>query len=334
MQSISILTIVMLALSCTLARDVTLNEQWNLWKDAYNKRYSNAEEHLRRAIWENNLKIVEEHNLQADLGVHTYWLGMNEYADLTVDEFVKVLNGFNGKMREERSQNYQTFTSDPNVELPDTVDWRKKGDVTPIKDQGQCGSCWAFSAVGAIESANAIKTGVLVSLSEQQLVDCSGSQGNMGCNGGLMDQAFEYVIDAGGIEAETSYPYEAIEKTCVFNATGIVVKVCGFIDIRSKDEAALQKAVATIGPMSVAIDASHSSFQLYKRGVYNEPDCSQDQLDHGVLVAGYGTDSGKKYWLVKNSWGTSWGAQGYIKMTRNKNNQCGIATMASYPIIC
>ncbi|CAM2720779.1 unnamed protein product [Rotaria socialis] len=319
---------------CTLSRDVTLNQKWKLWKDTHNKHYSDVEEHLRRTVWGNNLKIVEEHNLQADLGVHTYWLEMNKYADLTVDEFVKVLNGFNGKMQEEHNQDHQTFTLDPSVELPDTVDWRKKGDVVHVKDQGQCGSCWAFSAVGAIESANAIKTGVLVALSEQQLVDCSGKEGNMGCNGGLMDQAFKYVKDAGGIETENSYPYEAMDKTCVFNTSKVVVKVCGFIDIASEDEIALQQAVATIGPMSVAIDASHSSFQLYKNGVYNEPACSQTQLDHGVLAIGYGKDSGKDYWLVKNSWGTGWGAQGYIKMTRNKKNQCGIATMASYPIIC
>jgi cathepsin L len=146
------------------------------------------------------------------------------------------------------------------------IDWRDKGDVVHVKDQGQCGSCWAFSAVGSIESAYAIKTGKLVPLSEQQLVDCSGKEGNMGCNGGLMDQAFKYIEDAGGIDSEDSYPYKAVGKTCVFNTSTVVVKVCGFTDIASKDEAALQQAVATIGPMSVAIDASHSSFQLYKSG--------------------------------------------------------------------
>jgi C1A family cysteine protease len=146
------------------------------------------------------------------------------------------------------------------------IDWRDKGDVVHVKDQGQCGSCWAFSAVGSIESAYAIKTGKLVSLSEQQLVDCSGKYGNMGCNGGLMDQAFKYLTAVGGIETEVAYPYQAIDKICVFNTSKVVVKVCGFIDIKSKDEAALQQAVATIGPMSVAIDASHSSFQLYHSG--------------------------------------------------------------------
>ena len=146
------------------------------------------------------------------------------------------------------------------------TDWRAKGDVTPIKDQGQCGSCWAFSAVGSIESAYAIKTGTLVSLSEQQLVDCSTRYGNMGCNGGLMDQAFKYVIEAGGITSEASYPYVAHSKTCTFNASGVIVKVCGFVDIKQRDESDLQQAVANIGPMSVAIDASHSSFQLYRNG--------------------------------------------------------------------
>ena len=146
------------------------------------------------------------------------------------------------------------------------IDWRKKGCVTSIKDQGQCGSCWAFSAVGSIESAYCIKTGKLVSLSEQQLIDCSSKYGNMGCNGGLMDNAFEYLKDAGGSMSENSYPYQAASWPCKFNASGVIVKVCGFINLPSKDESALQQAVATIGPMSVAIDASHSSFQLYRRG--------------------------------------------------------------------
>lgn len=145
-------------------------------------------------------------------------------------------------------------------------DWRKKGDVVAVKDQGQCGSCWAFSAVGSIESANAIKTGKLVSLSEQQLIDCSSKQGNMGCNGGLMDQAFKYVMQAGGIEAESVYPYAAYEKSCIFNASGVIVKVCGFIDIKPKNETDLEQTVANIGPTSVAIDASHISFQLYRNG--------------------------------------------------------------------
>ncbi|CAF1013726.1 unnamed protein product [Rotaria sordida] len=333
MQSISILVIFALAFSCALTVDVTLNEHWKLWKDMHNKYYSDSEEHVRRAIWESNLKTVQNHNLQADLGVHTYWLGMNKYADMTITEFAKMMNGFNATMHGQRTQNRQEFTRNLDVSLPDTVDWRDKGYVTDVKDQAQCGSCWAFSATGALEGQHFKASGTLVSLSEQNLVDCSGKQGNMGCNGGLMDQAFEYIKVNSGIDKEDSYPYEAKDNQCRFKASDVGATDTGYTDITSKDESALQQAVATVGPISVAIDANHITFQLYKRGVYNEPFCSQVRLDHGVLAVGYGTDSGKAYWLVKNSWGKGWGDHGYIKMSRNKRNQCGIATAASYPTV-
>jgi cathepsin L len=331
MQSISVLAVLALAFTCTLAIDANLNQAWNLWKSTHNKQYSNVEENVRRAIWENNLKIVESHNLEADLGVHTFWLGMNAYADMTNKEFNRVMNGYN--TTGQRSEGRQTFTFDPTVALPDTVDWRTQGYVTPIKDQGQCGSCWAFSATGSLEGQHFAKTKSLVSLSEQNLVDCSRKQGNMGCNGGLMDYAFEYIKVNNGIDTEPSYPYEAVDRTCRFKSADVGATDTGFVDITSKDENALQQAVATIGPISVAIDASHSSFQLYKRGVYNEPRCSQTQLDHGVLAIGYGVEGSSDYWLVKNSWGKSWGQEGYIMMTRNKKNQCGIATASSYPTV-
>jgi len=333
MQSISVLAVLAIAFSCTLAIDVTLNQHWKLWKSANNKRYSDAEEHVRRAIWESNLQKVQDHNLQADLGVHSYWLGMNKYADMTISEFVKVMNGYNVTMRGERKQHRNEFTYNPKLQVPDTVDWRTQGYVTPVKDQGQCGSCWAFSSTGSLEGQHFAKTKSLVSLSEQNLVDCSQKQGNMGCNGGLMDQAFQYIQDNNGIDTEDSYPYEAVDNTCRFKAANVGATDTGFTDIQSQDESALEQAVATVGPISVAIDASHSSFQLYQSGIYNEPACSQTQLDHGVLAVGYGADAGKDYWIVKNSWGEGWGDQGYIKMTRNKYNQCGIATAASFPLV-
>jgi len=333
MQSISVLAVLALAFSCTLALDVTLNQHWKLWKEANSQRFSDAEEHVRRAIWETNLQTVQEHNLQADLGVHTYYLGMNKYAAMSNTEFVKMMNGYNMTMRGQRTQDHHTFSFNPKIKLPDTVDWRDKGYVTGVKDQGQCGSCWAFSATGSLEGQTFKKAAKLPSLSEQNLVDCSTKQGNMGCNGGLMDQAFEYIKENMGIDTEDSYPYEAADNQCRFKAANVGATDTGFVDVKTKDESALQQAVATIGPISVAIDASHSSFQLYKRGVYNEARCSQTQLDHGVLAVGYGTDTGKDYWLVKNSWGKSWGEEGYIMMTRNKNNQCGIATASSYPTV-
>jgi len=332
MQSVSVLVVLALAVSCTLALDVALNQQWNLWKRVNTKLYSDGEEHVRRAVWESNLKKVQDHNLQADLGVHTFYLGMNKFADLTVTEFAKMMNGYNATMSGSRRQG-QTFTFDPLQDLPDTVDWRDKGYVTPIKDQGQCGSCWSFSATGSLEGQHFKATGKLVSLSEQNLVDCSTAQGNMGCNGGLMDQAFDYIKVNNGIDTEDSYMYEAKDGTCRFKAADVGATDTGYTDITTKDENALQQAVATVGPISVAIDASHASFQLYKSGIYNELFCSQTRLDHGVLAVGYGADSGKDYWLVKNSWGTGWGDQGYIKMTRNKRNQCGIATASSYPTV-
>jgi len=214
----------------------------------------------------------------------------------------------------------------------DTVNWADKGAVTPIKDQGQCGSCWSFSATGSMEGEKFIKTGTLTSLSEQNLVDCSKAQGNNGCNGGMMDAAFRYVIANKGIDTEASYRYTATgPNPCKYNPATIGDTISSFHDVTRGSESALQTAVNQ-QPISVAIDAGHNSFQLYKSGVYYEPACSATSLDHGVLAVGYGSDStGKDYWVVKNSWGPGWGMQGYIQMSKGRNNNCGIATAASYP---
>merc|ERR1719421_1001035 len=219
------------------------------------------------------------------------------------------------------------------VELPaataDSVDWEAKGAVTPVKNQGQCGSCWAFSTTGSVEGAFQIAGNPLTSFSEQDLVSCASSSGNQGCNGGLMDDAFKW-IESNGIASEASYPYTSGSGqtgTCKSSVTA-VAKVTGFQDVAQGNEAQLKSSIQA-APTSVAIEADKSAFQLYKSGVFDSATCGK-KLDHGVLAVGYGTDSGKDYYKVKNSWGASWGQQGYILMVQGKD-MCGIADSASRP---
>jgi len=308
---------------------------WNEFKSGFGKVYKTAEDDLKHfgIFLKNHLKVVE-HNKQFAAGRKSYSLKINQFGDLTTNEYKHQMNGFKRNYRDSLAKIHASSFLEPAfVQLPDSVDWRQKGYVTPVKDQKQCGSCWAFSTTGALEGQHFRKTKKLVSLSEQNLVDCSGSFGNQGCNGGLMDQAFQYIKSNDGIDTEISYPYEAKDARCRFKKATIGADDTGFVDVTSGNETALQIAIATVGPVSVAIDAGHSSFQFYSTGVYNEPDCSPDQLDHGVLAVGYGTENGQDYWIVKNSWNVSWGQKGYILMARNEENMCGIATSASYPLV-
>jgi len=283
----------------------------------YSKSYSQSEFTQRYNVFKANMDFVDAWNAQ-----DYHKVAINKFADLTASEFAAIYNGmnvlFNG-----------SIAYVPSV-TADTVDWRTKGAVTPIKDQGQCGSCWSFSATGSLEGAHFLAKAALVSLSEQNLVDCSTAEGNEGCNGGLMTQAFDYIKKNKGIDTEASYPYTATgPNTCKFKAADIGSTIVSYTNIASGSEADLVAKINE-GPVSVAIDASHSSFQLYTSGIYYEPACSPTQLDHGVLAVGYGTST-KDYYIVKNSWGLTWGNKGYIEMSRNRNNNCGIATMATIP---
>merc|ERR1719183_1936529 len=209
---------------------------------------------------------------------------------------------------------------------PKSIDWSQKGAVTPIKNQGQCGSCWAFSTTGSVEGAYQIATGNLVSLSEQDLVDCD--KVDHGCQGGLMDNAFNFIIKNGGICSDAELPYQGVDGQCPSPACKNAVTITGHVDVPKMNEDAL---VAAIGknPVSVAIEADKPAFQMYKSGVFNNTGCGT-QLDHGVLAVGYGTVNGQDYYKVKNSWGAAWGDQGYIYMARG-SNMCGISQCASYP---
>jgi len=289
------------------------------FKTEYGKTYLASEESHRFEVFKSNLDFVN--NFDESRG---FTVKMNEFGDLTSEEFASMFNGLH--------INQQPGEYVPSEPTADIVDWRTKGAVTGVKNQGQCGSCWSFSATGSMEGAHFLKTGKLVSLSEQNLVDCSTSQGNEGCNGGLMDYAFEYVISNNGIDTEASYPYTATgPNACKFNRGNVGATIASYTDVTSGSESALQTAVNS-RPVSVAIDASHSSFQFYSSGIYYEPQCSSSQLDHGVLAVGYGNQGSQNYWIVKNSWGTGWGNGGYINMSKDRNNNCGIATAASYPV--
>nr|AAL34984.1 cathepsine L-like cysteine protease [Rhodnius prolixus] len=306
-------------------------QEWLAFKAMHGKNYRNQfEEIFRMKVFIDNKKKIDEHNAKYELGEASYKMKMNHLGDLMVHEFKALMNGFKKTPNAERNGKIYVPS---NENLPKSVDWRQRGAVTPVKDQGHCGSCWSFSATGSLEGQLFLKTGRLVSLSEQNLVDCSKTYGNSGCEGGLMNQAFQYVRDNKGIDTEASYPYEARENNCRFKEDKVGGTDKGYVDILEASEKDLQSAVATVGPISVRIDASHESFQFYSEGVYKEQYCSPSQLDHGVLTVGYGTENGQDYWLVKNSWGPSWGESGYIKIARNHKNHCGIASMASYPVV-
>jgi cathepsin L len=300
--------------------------QFAKFQIAYNKSYSRQEFGQRYGVFKTNYAKITQHNLEK----HSWSLAVNEFADLTWDEFKAGRLGY----KKVKSSLPRTVVNLKGlVNIPASVDWVSAGAVTGVKDQQQCGSCWAFSTTGSVEGAVFISSGRLTSLSEQQLVDCSSAEGNEGCNGGLMDDGFQYIIDNKGICSEDAYPYTAADGTC--QTCTPVSTISSFVDVTANDEDALAAAVAQ-QPVSVAIEADQDGFQFYSGGVFDGT-CGTN-LDHGVLAVGYGTDSssGEDYWLVKNSWGSSWGDNGYIMLVKKGGQtagQCGIAMEPSYPVV-
>jgi len=326
-------TAVVAFLLALTATEASLRSEFAEWKKAHGKVYASAaDEELRFTVWQFNLARVQEQQsmaAQPGSGLEGQF-GMSFNADMTPQEFHKQYLMCHKAQPRDRSLPREFYNF--NAPIPDSFDWREKGAVTPVKDQGQCGSCWAFSTTGTTEAAHFIAKGQLVSLSEQDLVDCSHDHYNDGCDGGRVDWALQYIVDKKGISTEATYPYEARDGTCRRSKATIGATVSAYAQVQEFNETALMAAIATIGPVGVAIDVT-DAFANYKSGVFYDRSCKGGEfdLDHAVLAVGYGTLNGQAYWIVKNSWGGSWGNQGFILMSRNRSNNCGIATNAYYP---
>ncbi|KAL3627511.1 hypothetical protein CASFOL_028874 [Castilleja foliolosa] len=302
-----------------------LNNLFESWIEKHGKTYNSFEEKLHRfEIFKDNLKYIDDRNKV----VSGYKLGLNGFSDLSHEEFKNTRLGLkiDQSMIMSKYESTQEFMYKDVNALPESVDWRKSGSVTRVKNQGQCGSCWAFSAVAAVEGINQIRTKKITSFSEQQLIDCDTAYDG-GCVGGNTQNAFDY-IQTNGIRMENEYPYTGKSGTCKRNKAGLV-KISGFQVVPENDQESFMKALAH-QPVSLDIEGCGRDFHLYKWGVFNGK-CGT-RLTHSVTAIGYE----KNYIIVKNSWGTGWGENGYMRILRNNghpNGLCGIYMRASYPII-
>ena len=307
------------------------NEIWSRFtnfQEKFAKKYENVQElETRFSVFRENFRNIITHNADRN---QSFTMGVNQFTDLTPEEFkAQMIRGLKAPVG---SYGCGTFSNSASG-TPTAIDWRTKGAVTTVKDQGQCGSCWTFSSTGAMEGAWAIAKGQLIDLAEQELVDCAGLKyGSMGCNGGQMEGAFKFIIENGQCAA-SSYPYTAKDGTC--HSCSAVAHATSCYDVKPNDQLSLKAAVAK-QPVAVAIEADTKYFQSYSGGVLTSSSCGTS-LDHGVLAVGYGEENGQKYWLVKNSWGTSWGDQGYVKIGRSESTNdagiCGIAMDPSFPTV-
>jgi len=313
----------MMRLTIVAGVAATNSESFEQWAMRFGKDYRGAELVQRKANFEATVQRIQKLN---ELGEAEY--DLNQFAAQSLDEFHTYASCHTPLVKPDSMRTVPTTSASP-----DSWDWRTNGTVTGVKDQGQCGSCWAFGTIGMVEGTNMIVNNKLIPMSEQDLVDCAKSNNkwpNDGCNGGRSDWASAY-IQAKGIDDSPSYPYKAKDGSCK-QTSPTAASLDSFATL-TKSEQVLKDTVYQLGPVAVAIDVT-DSFANYKKGVWQDSSCKNGEmdLDHCVLVVGYGTDSGKDYWIVKNSWGTTWGDKGYINMRRNFNNMCGIATDAVHGV--
>jgi len=298
--------------------------------DRFDKSYEAAEMRLRAAIYTATEMYVAAMNRRQ----LSYWLAVNHMADWTKEEKKKLL----GRLHTPKDTTVpatQTHQRDTQATLPTDVDWREKGAVTPVKDQGSCGSCWSYGATGTTEGQAFLKTGVLTPLSQQNLMDCSWPQGNNACDGGLDFRAYSWMMEHGGhLATEESYPYMNADGYCRFESSALGdFSISGYANITGGVQD-LNDALATVGPISVSIDATPDSFYFYAGGLYYNSECKSglDDLDHTVLAVGYTTVDGQVYSIVKNSWSEHWGDNGYVYISQ-QDNCCGVATQPTYVLL-
>jgi len=289
------------------------------WCSAHNKEYnpSTPEYNSRFDIWKKNFQYIQEHNERFHNKEVSFSLKMNLFGDLTQEEFAALV------LKKNNIPEYEVG-SFPDADIPDSFDWRTKGVVNGVINQGQCGDSLVIAQSNAIRSCYAIKTGKLLNVNIEQMAICLG-KGT--CTGHISDPIYPYVIKCGILTGGSS-----TATTCTYQNDAPIPAIDSYKTIPKGNETELAIALALNGPVAVLVDASKASFQFYSNGIYYEPTCSANQLDHALLNVGYGVESGKKFWIVQNSWGSSWGNKGYIMMSKDKHNNCGIASQATYPI--
>jgi len=318
--------------SSSILPTALLLEEWETWKLQHGKLYEGEDEEVARLkIWMETKTRVERHNQDFLKGKYTYYLGLNHLSDRLPAEKA-VLNGYKREIKDTSKIEFYKRPKTTNFKAPEEFDWRDLGGVTEVKNQGYCGSCWAFSTTGALEGRTFVETGDLVSLSEQNLIDCDYN--NDGCAGGLQEVAFKFIKKEGGIDTEDKYPYKDHDDDeysphrhgCKYSSDDSAANDNGYVPISYADEEAMKSALVEKGPLAISFDVGdfHSDFHDYEGGIFRSDSCSEDNTNHAMLAVGYGEEDGSEFWIIKNSWG-DWGEDGYIRVARNEN-MCGVAS--------